>query len=140
MQVRMQTPCIRMLCLTEPAAEWTVNSDAQTNILYGQCRGFQSKAFNSCKSLFITEKKKFLNIHIVQHPLHLVILLAVFLTVYSIAMVFNFYADLRLAIFIAGCSIHSFFRIDTAIWLHFTVPSLTLKQSYSPFQTKVFPL
>lgn len=71
---------------------------------------------------FITEKKILINIHIVQHPLHLVILLAIFLTVYSIAMVMNFYADLRLAFFIAGCSIHSFSKIGTTIQLCFTDP------------------
>lgn len=120
----IKTLCIRMLCLTETAVEWTMNSDADTTVLYRQCGGFQSRAFNSWKSLFITEKKKksLLNINTVQHPLHLVILLAVFLTVHSIAMVINFYADLRLAIFIAGCSIHSFSKIGTTILLCFTVP------------------
>lgn len=116
----IKTLYMRMLCLTEPAVEWTV---MQIPICFmDNIGGFQSRAFNSWKSLFITEKKCLLNMNIVQPPLHLVILLAIFLTVYSIAMVINFYADLRLAIFIAGCSIHSFSEIGTAIQLCFTVP------------------
>lgn len=54
-----KTLCIRMLCLTEPASEWTVNSDADTNMLYGQCRGFQSKASNSSKVSLLQKKNAY---------------------------------------------------------------------------------
>jgi len=51
----------------------------------------------------------------------LVISLVTFPTAYSIAMVVIFYVDLRLAIFIAGCSIHSSSEIDPTIQFCFTV-------------------
>lgn len=87
----------------------------------------------------LTEKKCLFNIHIGQHPLHLVILLAIFLTVYSIAMVMNFYADLRLAIFY--CRVfHSLFLQDRYNYSALLHSLLTLKQNCSPFKTKSFPL
>lgn len=36
--------CIRMFCLMELAVEWTMYSDADSDIRYGQVRGLQSIA------------------------------------------------------------------------------------------------